>query len=264
MLSQLKVDLMRTCMKTAKMTYQKLNQYLPLNFLTLISCILIFSFCSKAEIEQIDPIPIVAEDSTKLRYLALGDSYTIGEDVVETQSYPFQLFERFKQSNVPVNMHKIIARTGWTTADLKNGISQEKIDSNWHLVSLLIGVNNQYRGQPISRFETEFRELLQWAIALAGGKAERVFVVSIPDYGVTPFGINSGKGPQISMEIDNYNTIKEDIAKEYNVAFHYITDISRQAQNDPTLLAPDKLHPSGKMYKMWVDRFYEDVLKMVE
>ncbi|MBK7427272.1 MAG: SGNH/GDSL hydrolase family protein [Saprospiraceae bacterium] len=215
--------------------------------------------------DKINPIPIDTADSTQgLRYLALGDSYTIGEDVAETESYPFQLFDKLKQSGIPVNMHKIIARTGWTTADLKNGITQEKVDSNWHLVSLLIGVNNQYRGQPISRFETEFRELLEWAIALADGKPERVFVVSIPDYGVTPFGINSGKGPLISMELDNYNSIKENIAGEYNVAFYYITDISRQAENDPSLLAPDKLHPSGKMYKLWLDRFFADVLKMVE
>lgn len=252
-------------MKIAKMSYKNFNQYLVLKIMVLCGFILVFSFCSKAEMDKINPIPIDTEDSTQgLRYLALGDSYTIGEDVAETESYPFQLFDKLKQSGIPVNMHKIIARTGWTTADLKNGITQEKVDSNWHLVSLLIGVNNQYRGQPISRFETEFRALLEWAIALADGKRERVFVVSIPDYGVTPFGINSGKGPLISMELDNYNSIKENIAGEYNVAFYYITDISRQAENDPSLLASDKLHPSGKMYKLWLDRFFADVLKMVE
>lgn len=233
--------------------------------ISLSCCILLFSFCSKAEMEKTDPVPVVTEDSIQpLRYLALGDSYTIGEDVAETQRYPFQLSERIKQSGFPTITHKIIARTGWTTADLKNGIAQEKIDSNWQLVSILIGVNNQYRGQPLNRFETEFRELLEWAIALASGRPERVFVVSIPDYGVTPFGINSGKGPQISAEIDTYNTIKENIAQEYNIDYHYITDLSRLAGNDLTLLAPDKLHPSGKMYKLWVDRMYDDVLKMLQ
>lgn len=256
---------MRTCIKNVSMGYSQNRRKMHFKILSLSYIILLFSFCSKAEMEQIDPPAVVIEDSIQpLRYLALGDSYTIGEDVAETQRYPFQLFERFKQSGIPANMHKIIARTGWTTADLKNGITQEKIDSDWHLVSLLIGVNNQYRGQPISRFETEFRELLELAIALADGRPERVFVISIPDYGVTPFGINSGKGPQISVEIDAYNTLKENIAKEYNVAYHYITDISRLAANDPTLLAPDKLHPSGKMYKLWVDRFYEEVLKMLK
>lgn len=247
------------------MIYQHMNLNLPLKILIMSAVIMLCSFCSKGEIGKADPVPVVTQDSTpKLRYLALGDSYTIGEDVPESQSYPFQLFERLKQSQIPVDMHRIIARTGWTTADLKNGISQEKIDSNWHLVSLLIGVNNQYRGQPIIRFETEFRELLQWAISLADGKPERVFVVSIPDYGVTPFGINSGKGAQISAEINAYNILKENITNEYNVAYHYITDISRLAVNDPTLLAPDKLHPSGKMYKLWVDRFYEEILKMLK
>ena len=252
-------------MKEIKMAYHHLNKHLPLKILALSWCILLFSFCSKAEIEKADPNPVIPVDTIHpVSYLALGDSYTIGEDVAESERYPSQLTEMFKASGVKVNKHKIIARTGWTTADLKNGILQEEIDSNWQLVSLLIGVNNQYRRQPISRFETEFRELLEWSIVLAGGKPERVFVISIPDYGVTPFGKNSGNGLQISAEIDNYNTLKENIVKEYNVAFHHITDISRLAENDPSLLAPDKLHPSGKMYKLWVDRFYQDVLKMVK
>src|SRR5690606_24669180 len=108
----------------------------------------------------------------------------------------------------------IIARTGWTTADLQSAINHEKPDSTWHLVSLLIGVNNQYRGQSINRFEQEFRALLLKAIALAGGIAKSVFVLSIPDYGVTPFGINSGKAEVISREIDEYNVLKKAITEE--------------------------------------------------
>jgi acyl-CoA thioesterase-1 len=193
-------------------------------------------------------------DSTVLnfRYLALGDSYTIGEGVSKDDSYPAQLVNYISQQGILSDTLQIIARTGWTTSELQNQINKVKPTQDWDVVTLLIGVNNQYRQQDFSVFEREFESLLSQAIDFAKGDPKRVFVISIPDYGVTPFGASRNQNGQVSKDIDKYNAYKKLLCERFNVAFFDITPISRLASNDSSLLAPDRLHPSGKMYAEWV------------
>jgi lysophospholipase L1-like esterase len=149
---------------------------------------------------------------------------------------------------------KIIARTGWTTDELLKAIEAENLDdTTFNFVSLLIGVNNQYRGYDFNRYETEFLELVDLALEFAGNDTSSVFVVSIPDYGVTPFG-QAGDPEKIANELDEYNSYAEQICADRGIKYFYITDISREAADDASLIADDNLHPSGKMYKRWVDR----------
>lgn len=196
-------------------------------------------------------------------YLALGDSYTIGESVKTEERYPVQLAAKLRQAGVPVADPKIIARTGWTTRQLKQAIESETatLREEYDLVSLLIGVNNQYQGVNIDIYKTEFRELLKKAIELAGGNNRRVFVISIPDYAYTPFGRNSST---ISRQIDEYNAINLSITTEYNVSYYDITPISRKGLAQPDLVASDGLHPSGKMYEQWVELIFPDILSKVK
>lgn len=200
------------------------------------------------------------EEKTDIRYLALGDSYTIGESVPEQGRFPLQLSDSLVERGYEVEETKIIARTGWTTDELQAAIDKEALDTAaFNLVTLLIGVNNQYRGYPIEKFETEFERLLQQAIEFAGDDTSRVFVVSIPDYGVTPFAANRNPS-KIGREIDQYNSMKERISSAYGVVFVNITPISRAANNDPSLIAGDQLHPSAKMYTLWVGEILPKVL----
>jgi lysophospholipase L1-like esterase len=188
---------------------------------------------------------------TPIKYLALGDSYTIGESVSEAERWPVQLSEALRKKGKEIEGPRIIATTGWRTDNLGNAINIANLKPEYGLVSLLIGVNNQYQGKPIEQFRKEFEELLNVAIRLAQGKKENVFVVSIPDYGYTPFGKpNQGK---ISKELDDYNNISRNITGKYGVKYFYITDISRKGLDDPSLVASDGLHPSGKQYGEWVD-----------
>ncbi|KOF02110.1 lysophospholipase [Roseivirga seohaensis subsp. aquiponti] len=196
-------------------------------------------------------------------YLALGDSYTIGESVAESERWPIQLAARLVHEGVPMKDPKIIAKTGWRTDDLKSAIEADnELLESYDLVSLLIGVNNQYQGKSVESFAPEFEELLQIAIKYAGGKKENVFVVSIPDYGKTPFG--AAKEEQIKKELDAYNKVSKNIAKKYGVAYYNITPISRMAKSHPELIANDDLHPSGKMYTKWVELFEKKVEKMLK
>lgn len=197
------------------------------------------------------------------KYLALGDSYTIGEAVPADERWPHILQGRLVGDGLKVEMPKIIATTGWTTDELQAAIDKENPAKNYDLVSLLIGVNNQYRGYPIGQYKTEFESLLKQAIAFAQNRAERTFVVSIPDYGVTPFAAEKDP-PKIARELDEYNAIAQEICKKYQVAFVDITPGSRRASEDPALVAEDGLHPSGKMYKEWVDAAYPVVKSMLK
>jgi lysophospholipase L1-like esterase len=189
--------------------------------------------------------------SQPVKYLALGDSYTIGESIPEKERWPVQLAEALRKKGKQVEQPKIIATTGWRTDNLQNAINIAKLKDEYGLVSLLIGVNNQYQEKPIAQFTKEFEELLNTAIKLAGGKKENVFVVSIPDYGYTPFG--KSKQEKISKELDEYNKLSKEITEKYKVKYFYITDISREGLEDPALVAEDGLHPSGKQYGEWVD-----------
>lgn len=191
---------------------------------------------------------------TEKKFLALGDSYTIGESVAEPERWPNQLAEKLK-----IPAPTIIATTGWRTDNLKDAIDAASLKPEYDLVSLLIGVNNQYQGKPIEVYEREFEELLQTAIQLAKGKKKNVFVVSIPDYGFTPFG--KPKQERISTELDQYNTINKRIAAKYNIQYFNITPISRKGLEDTELVANDGLHPSGKMYAQWVELIYSGLKK---
>lgn len=184
-------------------------------------------------------------------YLALGDSYTIGESVSESDRYPVQTAALLKQEGIHFFAPEVIARTGWTTADLLRAInntapSQIKYD----IVTLLIGVNNQYQGLSRSQYTEEFTSLLNKAIAYAGNNKGRMFVLSIPDYSVTPFG-NGSNAAFIAKEIDAFNEINKEITTNTGIQYIDITSSTRLAANDPSLTATDGLHPSGKEYAKW-------------
>lgn len=196
-----------------------------------------------------------------LKYLALGDSYTIGQSVPFDDRYPIQLETRLENDSINIDSTIIIAKTGWTTTNLKNAIISENLTDTFDLVSLLIGVNNQYQGKPIEDYEIEFAELLQTAINFAGGQIENVFVVSIPDYAFTPFGNGN---TTISQEIDDFNLVNKTITDSVGVSYFNITPISREGLEKPELVAPDNLHPSGEQYSRWVDLFYDEVKLKVE
>lgn len=194
---------------------------------------------------------------TKLTFLALGDSYTIGESVAENERWPNQLAAALRAKGVDIADPKIIATTGWRTDDLKNAIIRENPEKNYDYVSLLIGVNNQYQGKSAEAYAPEFEELLEMAIAFADGKKERVFVVSIPDYGFTPFG--KEKKETITKAIDEFNAINKSVAAKYGISYFDITPISRKGLEDVSLVATDGLHPSGKMYSEWVRIIVNDL-----
>ena len=185
----------------------------------------------------------------EIRYLALGDSYTIGESVEEAERFPNQLASLLANEGVTVDV-KIIARTGWTTDELWRGIQAEVVEPPYDMVSLLIGVNNQYRGRGLEEYREGFIFLLNKAIEYAGGDVKRVVVFSIPDWGVTPFAYGRDT-TQIANEIDAFN--KVNLEDSIKAGAHYVdvTPSSRLALNDKTLIASDGLHPSGKMYAEW-------------
>lgn len=196
-----------------------------------------------------------ATSGTALTYLALGDSYTIGESVSQKESFPFQLAAQLRVGGLNVSTPKIIAKTGWTTSELQTAIKAENLTTNYDVVTLLIGVNNQYRGESQVQYKKEFIELLNAAIAFAKGNKKHVFVVSIPDWGVTPFGKASGKSAQtIAKEIDAFNAINKDETMAMGVSYIEITLASRNAATDVSLVATDGLHPSGKMYADWAQK----------
>ena len=184
---------------------------------------------------------------SNLKYLALGDSYTIGDGINFDVSYPKQIVNEISF----IDSVKVIAKTGWTTNELIDTLSKSNIEK-FDVVSLLIGVNNQFRGYQIDKYIMEFENLLIRALSYSKYK-KNVFVLSIPDYGVTPFGKKRGQ-ERIYNEINSYNDINRLMSEKYNVMYFDITEISRKAENDSTLLAEDKLHPSEKMYEMWIEK----------
>lgn len=194
---------------------------------------------------------IAQQLNSPIKFLALGDSYTIGQSVAESERWPNQLTDSLMNYGYTFDTTQIIARTGWTTRNLMNGILQANVDSSYNLVGLLIGVNNQFQGRSIGEYRTELDSLIRWSIALAGDNPNQVFLVSIPDYGYTPFG-NTSNRERISNEINLFNGVKDSLAAEYNIPYYYITDISRKGIQNPELVANDNLHPSGKQYTEWV------------
>lgn len=194
-----------------------------------------------------------------MTYLALGDSYTIGESVPEARRWPVQLASRLKKGGLDVADPVIIARTGWRTDDLYDAaLSDERVGKGtFDFVSLSIGVNDQYQGRDIGDYPQEFERLIEIAVASGRRGKASVFVLSIPDWGATPFGRE--KAAAVGAEIDAYNAIGKRICDTYGIAFYDITKISRRARGDSSLIAADDLHPSGAMYELWVDRIVDDV-----
>jgi len=195
-------------------------------------------------------IPVPSTRST--RYLALGDSYTIGESVAEAERWPNQLAVKLSEKNIRPEV-TIIARTGWTTDELWQGIQVNPPEGHYDLVSLLIGVNNQYRGYDVNEYREGFRFLLSRSIEFAGGDAKHIIVLSIPDWGLTPFA--AGRDTTlISQEIDVFNSVNREETDSAGAYYVDVTSISRQVPNDPSLIAMDGLHPSGKMYNLWAGK----------
>lgn len=190
--------------------------------------------------------------AAEVRILALGDSYTIGEGVAEADRWPVRLAAMLRARGLSVAAPKIIARTGWTTSELSAGIDAARPDSAYDLVTLLIGVNNQYRGLSEEEYRAQFRALLERAIGFAGSRTERVIVVSIPDWGVTPFAAGRDR-PAIAREIDRFNAVKRDEASRSGAHYADVTPLSRRAAVDASLVTTDGLHPSAAMYAAWLD-----------
>lgn len=193
-------------------------------------------------------------------YLALGDSYTIGEQIPFAENFPNQTVQLLRESGFAFYAPEIIAKTGWTTDELGNGIEETILLENYDIVSLLIGVNNQYRGRSADEFKIEFEQLLQKAIQFAGNKPHRVFVLSIPDWGVTPFAEGRDR-KQVAAEIDAFNYVCESLAKEFHTGFINITASQRKDGNKNEFLATDGLHPSGPEYKKWAAKLADAILK---
>lgn len=204
---------------------------------------------------------LVGNNTQSIAWLALGDSYTIGEGVAAEERWPMQLAAALRENGIEIADPKIVATTGWTTDELIQGITDSTLNAKYDWVSLLIGVNNQYRNRDVESFRTDFRQLLGDAMLRVGGKARRIIVLSIPDWGVTPFAVGRDR-VMIAEQIDTYNRVKEEETRRCGAHFVDITDISRKAVNGETgLLADDGLHPSPLMYRAWVERVIDIVLE---
>jgi len=193
-------------------------------------------------------------------YLALGDSYSIGEQVPFAENFPNQTIQLLRKTGFAFHAAEIIAKTGWTTDELSNAIENTATLESYDVVSLLIGVNNQYRGRSANEFKIEFEHLLLKAIQFAANKPYRVIVLSIPDWGVTPFAEGKER-KKIASEIDAYNYICENSAREFQANYINITPSLREDGNKAEFLATDGLHPSAKEYKKWAVKLSEAILK---
>jgi lysophospholipase L1-like esterase len=208
-----------------------------------------------------NPFFMQTSTSTQLRILALGDSYTEGTYVQPSDSWPSQLAKRLGEEGYRVSELNVIARGGWTTDELQTGIDLANPQGPYHLVTLLIGANNQFRGYPLDDYRDEFQALLDRAVTFAGGNPGRVIVLSIPDWSVSPFARGQNVA-RIGAEINAYNRINQAAAELAGAYYVDVTSISRQAATDPTLLAGDGLHPSGQMYSLWVEEIVPVVLEI--
>ncbi|MFN4285879.1 MAG: SGNH/GDSL hydrolase family protein [Lacibacter sp.] len=193
-------------------------------------------------------------------YLALGDSYTIGESVPAAKNFPNQTAALLRKAGIRMQEPTIIAQTGWTTDELQEQLSRTRLALPFDVVTLLIGVNNQYRGRSVEEYAVQFEQLLQQAINYAGDRPKRVIVLSIPDWGVTPFAAGRDR-MKIAAEIDAFNAVNERISQEYSVHYINITPLTREAATNPKLLAGDGLHPSGAEYARWALLLKEVILQ---
>ena len=195
-------------------------------------------------------------------YLALGDSYTIGEGVAQRESFPFLLQEKLACNDIVLSTPTIVAQTGWTTAELIQAIEKrEPLNTTFDLVTLLIGVNNQYRGLSLAEFEREIVFLVYKAIAFAGGNHAHVLILSIPDYGYTPFGF--AEQERIENEINLFNSVLQEVVQDLDIEYVDVTEASRQYSQQAGYLTADQLHPSAKLYQVWVEHLYPRVEKLL-
>lgn len=202
------------------------------------------------------------EPDAAMTFLALGDSYTIGENVEAAERWPVQLAAALRAEGIPLADPAIIARTGWTTADLLAAIEAQYAGEEYDLVALLIGVNNQYQGLSIDQYRSEFRELLRIAVSAAGGHSKRVIVLSIPDWGFTPFAQPYDQA-SITEQIDAFNAVALEESEAAGVRVFDITPTTRPAVFDAELFADDGLHPSGKMYALWVNLVLAEIRELL-
>ena len=219
-----------------------------IRFLVLSLLISLFFSCNK----NTSTSPIVIIPPNIKTYLALGDSYTIGQSVSPSERFPMQTVNILKQQGIVLADPVYIAQTGWTTTNLQNAIATQNPSPTYDVVSLLIGVNDQYQGMDTAGYAIRFTQLLEKSIQLAKGMKSNVFVLSIPDYSVTPF-VSSGNKARVRMEVDWFNTINKRITLAYGVSYTDITPSTREAESNPALLANDNLHPSGLEYKKWAE-----------
>jgi len=195
------------------------------------------------------------------KFLALGDSYTIGQSVEVNQRWPVQFLKELKSSTNAIDTLQIIAQTGWRVDQLKEAMNNSDLQPPYGLVSLLIGVNNQFQGQDAVGFRPEFIEILEKSLKLVENRTERLFVISIPDWGSSPYGASLNR-EKISKEIDDFNSVLKEESEKRGIRYFNITTISRRALTDNSLIASDRLHPSGKMYKLWVDKMVPVISKV--
>ena len=214
----------------------------------LLFCLLIIFIISMKK-------PALENPSSKMlyTYLALGDSYTIGEQVESKENFPNQVTLLLSEKGLYFETPTIIAQTGWTTNELQAAIQKKELRGKYDFVTLLIGVNNEYRGRSVKDYIPGFEALLQQAIQFAGNENGHVIVLSIPDWGVTPFAAGRNQ-KQIAKEIDDYNLANKMIAEKYKVHYINITESTREAATDHSLLAADGLHPSRKEYAKWAKK----------
>lgn len=252
-------------MKTLPGKYlQRFPVLLPAILIGMLAFTATFAGCRDKEIMRPyiptnDTVPMNPADTTKppsdtakhdsgYTYMALGDSYTIGQNVDLEARFPMQTAAMLRLKGIEMQTPDIIATTGWTTQNLLAAIAAQNPPKNYDVVSLLIGVNNQYQRRDTVGYREQFELCLQKAIELAAGKRNHVFVLSIPDYSVTPFG---GGQASIATQIDQYNEINKTITDRYGISYTDVTPASRQAATDPSLIASDGLHPSGSQYTLW-------------
>jgi lysophospholipase L1-like esterase len=230
-----------------------------MKFRQIVQTVLILLLAGCVPITSMPP----TTPQTALRYLALGDSYTIGQSVLENERWPVQLAGVLRERGIQIADPVIIARTGWTTADLLRGMAAKGDLGNYDLVSLLIGVNDQFQGLSADGFRERFRQLITAAIQAAGNRPERVIVLSIPDWSFTPFG-ETFAGADVSKLIDLFNATAREECESAGVHFYDITPITRPEVYDAGLFADDGLHPSGKVYAMWVDEILLEGVRIFE
>jgi lysophospholipase L1-like esterase len=230
----------------------------------IFSIYLFFFLTTDLHQQKINGMPALTSTKT-YHYLALGDSYTIGEMVTSSENFPGQVSKMLRQEGLDIQT-RIIAKTGWTTDELETGIQtageSETFLPAYDFVTLLIGVNNQYRGRSAGSYQPEFENLLKEAIHFAGDEPGRVVVLSIPDWGVTPFAKDRNR-IQIAKEIDDFNEVNKAVSQQYHVPYIDITPFTREAATDGSLLAEDGLHPSAKEYKRWAEKLADIFKKMI-